>query len=73
MILFHMFRVLYLTKLIFRFNVKNIDISFICVLDSIHILYASKEFKYLVLYLYKFEKIQISISKFVFWKIPILC
>ena len=41
-------RALYLTKRIFWFNVKNIDISFICVLDSIHTLYASKEFKYLV-------------------------
>ena len=37
-----------LIKTYFRFNVKNIDISFICVLDSIHTLYASKEFKYLV-------------------------
>ena len=36
MILVHVFKVLFLSKLIFELNIKNIDISFICVLDSIY-------------------------------------
>ena len=39
---------LFLSKLNFEFNVKNIDISFICVLDFIHTHYTSKVFKYLI-------------------------
>ena len=37
-----------LSKLTFGFNVKNIDISFICVLDSIYTHYASNIFQYLI-------------------------
>ena len=46
MILIHVFQVCLLTKLSFGFNVKNIDISFICALDSIHAHYASNIVEY---------------------------
>ena len=42
----HVFGVLFLNKTYFGFLVKNIDIQFTCILDSIHTLYASKEFEY---------------------------
>ena len=50
-----MFQVLFLTKLSFEFNVKNIDILFTCVLDSIHTHCASNEFKYLV-FVFEFKE-----------------
>ena len=68
----HVFGVLYLTKPIFGFHVKNIDISCICILDSIHIQYASNVFQYHIFVFIQVWGNRISISKFGFRKIRFL-